>query len=482
MLQQYRDINIKIEVLDWTLYIVDEISGFVESASFNIDADSDVRRTCSISMQLRSEFSNSSYWTVGNSWWFDKYIRINIGILDIFTGEYVWHNQGTYLVNEPTVTYNAENNTLDFSAVDMMCKLTGMRNGVLTGVERTINAGTNIINLMTDVLEEQGVKLYSLNEPPQKTTPQDINLSAGSTAYDLLSKLCEINIGWEMFFDEDGLFHFQAIPNEDNISDGGAVVPVVDNSTFEALSLGYTLNTSFEDVKNYVEVYGEYIEFNVKGETEVVGNTIKVTFPADSFDDSSMKLCGFFVGDDTQPATKKSFTAIDIFEGDTQIATINTGNLPKYTNWDYRLRATGRSFEYLGYAQPFGLAWENRETSPFYVGDLISGDSTNNPTDALDALPIFSKQVRDVCSGGDYANLFSNNDCMACAKNEIYKKARRHDSIEIELVPIYWIGCNQLIEYRLPNEETTSLWLVKSINTTFGAEGTQTISAVKQYI
>ena len=101
--QFYRDISIKLEVLDFDYYVIDEISGLAESASFNIDADSDIRRTCNISMILKDDYSDntlymSEYWKSGNPFWFDKYLRISIGIVDVTTNEVVWNNQGIYLI------------------------------------------------------------------------------------------------------------------------------------------------------------------------------------------------------------------------------------------------------------------------------------------------------------------------------------------------------------------------------------------------
>ena len=80
-IQPYRNINIDIEVLDFNYYILDEISGIATSASFSINADSDIRRTCNINMVLRDEFTvnplaNAVYWNSGNPFWFDKYLKI----------------------------------------------------------------------------------------------------------------------------------------------------------------------------------------------------------------------------------------------------------------------------------------------------------------------------------------------------------------------------------------------------------------------
>lgn len=491
-LQSYRNIDIKIEVLDYDMYVVDEISGLVESANFNIDADSDIRRTCNVTMQLRDDLSNdplysSAFWEVGNPYWFDKYLKINLGIEDIVNGGWVWSNQGIYLINQPSVTYNTTDNTLSFQAVDLMSKVTGMRSGVMTGLDNTIPVGTNIKEVLISLLAEQGFNNYVIFDPPQSVTPYEINISAGGTTYDLMSQLRDINQGWEMFFDVDGVFYFQEIPNEDTLKDK-IVTPYIDNDTLQSLSISYQLDTSFEDVKNYIEVYGDYIEPNYVG-TQTYNNT--VTFELDPLTFRSPAIVGIPFGNLAMPPAKAEDTTYYLY--------VNMGSwgrkyieLPiEYINCDYRARVTYGSgnvtVEFLGYAQPFAVAWEDNPASPYYVGEKVNESSvTVTPTSALDLmndpLPRFNKQVREVLSSGDYGNLYTNEMCRACAKYELYKKARRHDNIQITVVPIYWLEANQLIEYRLPNEKQTSYWLIKSISTDFGVAGTQTITATRQYI
>ena len=190
--QFYRDISIKLEVLDFDYYVIDEVSGLAESASFNIDADSDIRRTCNISMTLKDEYSDntlylSEYWQSGNPFWFDKYLRISIGIIDVTTDEIVWNNQGIYLIDEPSIQYSATDNTLSFKAVDLMAQLTGLRDGNLEGLTYVIPVGTSITNAIKNVIQEQGFNEYIILEPPQATTPYEIRIDAGGTSYDLLS-------------------------------------------------------------------------------------------------------------------------------------------------------------------------------------------------------------------------------------------------------------------------------------------------------
>ena len=98
-------------------------------------------------------------------------------------------------------------------------------------------------------------------------------------------------------------------------------------------------------------------------------------------------------------------------------------------------------------------------------------------------LPKFDKQVRFVCAGDEYDNIYSDSLAEQRARYEIYLRARLHDNISISCVPIYWLDVNTIIEYNLPNNTTqeSDLWLIKSISTDVSTNGTQSISATRYY-
>ena len=98
-------------------------------------------------------------------------------------------------------------------------------------------------------------------------------------------------------------------------------------------------------------------------------------------------------------------------------------------------------------------------------------------------LPKFNKQVRMVCAGDEYDNIYTDALAEQRARYEIYLRSRVHDSINITSVPIYWLEVNDIIEYNLPNSdsETADLWLVKSVSTDVSTNGTQSISAIRYY-
>ena len=73
---------------------------------------------------------------------------------------------------------------------------------------------------------------------------------------------------------------------------------------------------------------------------------------------------------------------------------------------------------------------------------------------------------------------------MQRAEYELYLRCRLQDQINITCVPIYWLDVNWLIEITLPNKqgkEETNKYIIKSINTTLGVNGTQTINMMKYY-
>ena len=516
MLQPYREINILVNVMDYNMVVLDEISGLTTQSSISIDSDSDIRRTANISMVLKNDFTQiddmadsvrNLYWTSGNAYWYDKLIQIMIGINNVVTNEIEWVNEGVYLINAPSVTFDATTNELSFQAVDLMSKMTGLRDGNLENLSYIIPYGESITGAIEGLITQQGFTKYILYTPPIDTTPYEIKVDAGGTTYDLLSQLRDINPNWEMFFDTNGVFIFQQIPsgkvivNPDS-GEEGEPTPIVDDLVWDKLMIDYSLDTDFENVKNYVEVYGKTITPDewVEGISEsgnVLTANINYTFSAWQNLHNGMTdvIEGIPVninqtsGDLTQKDTP--ITSIIVHFVDQNI-TINTTQEGKpfqlnYNNQYYVINistegATSTNNYYMGYLQPVGIAWENNPESPFYVGEQQSGISNpTTPNDYLVDRPVFNSMTRYICSGDDYDNIYTNELAMERASYELYLHSRLHDNITIRNVPIYWLDVNQIIAFTLPQETEVAFWLIKSISTDVSASGTQTISAIRYY-
>lgn len=622
-LQSIRNIDCKLFVLDYDYTVLDEISGKTQAVNLSVDAESDIRRTANINMVLKDDSrqtnSNAFYWQVGNPYWFDKYLQIYVAIQDVQTQEFVWVNEGIYMVNSPSISYDATTNNLSFEAVDLMSKMTGLRNGYLEGMTYTIPVGSTITSALKTLLVEQGFDKYIIFDPPYNYVPQEIKIDIGGTTYDLLCELRDINANWEMFFDVDGVFHFQQIPSGKVIVDPesgeeGEPTPVVDQTMWDKLNVSYNLDTNFEDVKNYVEVLGKVHEPHEYGTVTINNATLnmKLTNVKASYLNNEWVIGIPVIA--TEGATEPEALATPITQiviqdiASTAITTLTLSTPIIAANEYYCVNLvfddTGlESAEYLGALQPRAIAFENNPESPFYVGtstqyesaygnvvdfasenenyiiefppaiagsnmvlnlspwctasnfnaasigdtwkfklnieslsqyiitmSIVMGGSADtysirnmaNERISLDYaqdylliatkissttlqfnvmyypmpasvlpmsttsvlnLPKFNKQVRLVCAGDEYDNIYSDSLAEQRARYEIYLRSRVHDSINITSVPIYWLEVNDIIEYNLPNSdsETVDLWLVKSVSTDISTNGTQSISAIRYY-
>ena len=250
--QRGRIIHTKINILNFQFQLVGEISGVVlDGSTYNTDATSDIRRTCSISLIPKDATFDIAY---GSKIWMDKYVQVFIGIEDTLNdNEIVYSNIGLYLINNPEQVYDAVNNTITINGIDLMAKITGMRNGYLEGITYQIDMNSGIKQAMTSLIRDEcGFPLYSIDQPtPTPLTPYDMSFGLGSTAYNILTQLRDINANYQTYFDQEGIFWFNQIPSGDNEQ------IMVDDEIWSKVLISYKKSVDFESVKNYIEVFGK---------------------------------------------------------------------------------------------------------------------------------------------------------------------------------------------------------------------------------
>ena len=251
-LQNSRVIHAKINVLDFNFNLVEEITGTVlNGSSYTIDATSDIRRTCSITIVVKDATFDIEY---GSKVWLDKYIQIFVGIEDIANqNNVVYSNIGIFLIDNPKQMYDATNNTLSINGVDLMSKMTGLRNGYLEGITYQVKANTNIRSAMIALVHDEcGFSQYNIDLPnPTPFTPTDLSFGLGSTAYNILAQLRDINSNYQTYFDPNGVFNFNQIPSGENEQ------IMVDADVWKKVLISYSKETYYEEVKNYIEVFGK---------------------------------------------------------------------------------------------------------------------------------------------------------------------------------------------------------------------------------
>ena len=97
--QSSRSIYARLEILNKSMKMVGTLEGVMISDRYIFDASANSRKTASISLYV----SDSSF-LIGNDRkiWFDKYIRLNIGIYSLISHEVVWYRIGTFIYTAVT--------------------------------------------------------------------------------------------------------------------------------------------------------------------------------------------------------------------------------------------------------------------------------------------------------------------------------------------------------------------------------------------
>ena len=455
--QRINERYIKINILDFQYRTVDEISGNMLSCSINCDADSDLRRSCSVSLVVRD---NSFDIQSGGKIWLDKYIQVYIGLKNIYTQEIQWYNQGIYLIDAPTWRYDATNNTLSFSGLDLMSKLTGARNGQLQGIPTVIKQGESVREAMIATLALGGFTRYVVSECANRdgtiqAVPYDIEIDQGGFVYDILSALRDILPQYQIYFDVDGVFHYDLIP-------AGEDEPVViTDDIWKSILIGEDISTDFASVKNYIEVYGyTHNPKHYPSEISASGATITMTIASLTALNEN-DIIGFTptsaVSGNIQLSVN-SFGAKNLVDSNGNYITsldANTYYVAMYQSND--------TWKFLGHQQAQATWSDDNPDSPFYI---------NGPVGV----------IRQVLCGGDYENIQSDELALERAKIEIYWKCRLNDSITLNVVPIPWLDVNIVISHAPKNEAEEKRYIIKSYSVDYGSvESTMSVSMISYY-
>lgn len=455
--QRINERYIKINILDFQYRTVDEISGNMLSCSVQCDADSDLRRSCSISLAVRD---NSFDIQSGGKIWLDKYIQVYIGLKNIYTQEIQWYNQGIYLIDAPTWQYDATNNTLSFSGLDLMSKLTGARNGQLQGIPTVIKQGESVREAIIATLALGGFTRYVVSECANRdgtiqAVPYDIEIDQGGFVYDILSALRDILPQYQIYFDVNGVFHYDLIPT------GEDEPVVITDDIWKSILIGEDISTDFASVKNYVEVYGrthdpEYYpsEISVSGATvsmtisaltSLSNNTIIGFTPSSAISGNIQLSVNSFGSKKLVDSNGKYITSLDA----------NTYYVAMYQS--------NGTWKFLGHQQAQATWSDENPDSPFYI---------NGPVGI----------IRQVLCGGDYENIQSDELALERAKIEIYWKCRLNDSITLNIVPIPWLDVNIVVSHAPKNEVEEKRYIIKSYSVDYGSvEATMSVSMISYY-
>ena len=449
---------IKLNLLDFNYNVVDELSGNMLSCSVRCDADSDLRRGCNVSFVV----TDSGYEVgAGNRIFLDRYIQLYIGLKNIYTQEIQWYNQGIYLIDAPSYEYNATTHTLSFAGLDLMSKLTGARNGQLPGMTTVIKQGENVRQAIIATLALGGFTKYIVEECKVNNAiqpvPYDIQIDQGGYVFDILSKLRDIMPKYQMYFDVDGVFHYEPIPS-------GEDDPVlITDDIWTSVVTGETVSTDFTTVKNYIEVYGrthevQYYDANPTISGSGSNFTIALNIPA--YQDSLYSLIGFT---STYNGSMYGTITVNINGSVVGNFTVTQTNAIKTGQYYVFQKITSNTFEFLGGRQAKSVWSDTNPESPFYV---------NGPVGI----------IREVLCGGEYENITSDTLAQQRAELEGYWKCRLNDNITLNVVPIPWIDVNIVVSHAPKQGDVINRYIIKSYSVDYGSvSSTMSITMITFY-
>ena len=453
---------IKLEILNFQYNVVDEISGNLTAMSVNIDSESDLRRSCNLTFVVTDASFDVK---AGNRIWLDKLCRPWVGYENIYTGKIQWYNQGIYLINAPSWRYNATTHELSLAGLDLASKLTGLRNGELEGIPTKIQAGSSVREAMIAAIELAGFTKYTISECKDVdgniiAVPNDIEIAQGGTVWNIVTQLRDILPRYETFFDVDGVFIYQPIPT------GSGDPVIIDDTIWPNLLIDESINNDFEGVKNYIEVYGRTLDPTYFSTNTVYSGTTLVLTVADyptTLTDNT--IVGF-----TTPSTGdiSATSAISLKMNSLASSLLHeygTNNLVTHLdNETYYVVYYNQGWYLMGHQQPVGIAYDDNPDSPFYITGSIG-------------------RIRHVLYGGEYENITSDKMALERAKYELWKSTRLQDSITLTSIPNPWLDVNVLISHALrgKSQENAAQYIIKSISTDYGIEGTQSINAITYY-
>lgn len=136
-----RTVYARITALTQDEFPVEYIEGKVSGGSVNVDGQSAVRRTCSITLIANDLNINDYYWGLKTKF------KLEVGLKD--NDEITWFKQGMFIITSFNVSLGTANYTVNINGKDKMCLLNGDLGGTLPhitdfGVEENYDSETNI--------------------------------------------------------------------------------------------------------------------------------------------------------------------------------------------------------------------------------------------------------------------------------------------------------------------------------------------------
>lgn len=502
--QKSKRLYTKIALLNFDMKTIDSIEGIAIDGNYSVSASSDIRRTfsCNIHVTRRSNIASYNVYD-----WLNKYLHIYIGIENIRTKEPVWYSIGLYVVTQNGFQYDSTTNTLSLTCSDLVAKLNDTISGQLTGLATEIKQGRNIRQSIIETLKLMGINKYMVDYW-ERVVPYDLEFSTGATVWSILTELRDLYYPFEMYFDDD-MFVCKEIPSckDDQVVLGSEII--------DPLVISENVTIDETEVRNCTEVWGASIDSDwYSANVTFSGNNYTLTYDdaITDFEVKSNKKFSFVVPKThsegctvTIKQKGNTFGPYTIYEGTDKEGNdipIKANRMQKgkyYVIKCFKDTKKNLRMQFLGQAQVHAMVilTDNPPTGDALAQakideacDVLEFVSTKDPTDTTGMYqsPFTIEKIgrrNNICSGGDYDNITTDDLALQRAEYENWKSCRLTDAVSVDMIMIPWLDVNKKIGYTMrsgkPGEKhEPSEYIVKDISMSLGS-GTMTINMQKFY-
>jgi hypothetical protein len=423
----------KVELLNHNFKIIDSVEGVLITDSFNIDAESDIRRTYSCEL-----FVKDSSFSIGKDKkiWIDKYIRPYIGIKYQRTGEIIWYLQGTFLFNDVDTNNSDTNLSMSLKCSDMMCTLNGDMGGYIEGFTLTIPEGSEARDTLIALFSDAGITKYKIIDVDFKI-PYDMKYSVGITYHKVLKDIVDLYAGYEVFFDLFGTLVIQKIPSTAGEN------PILDETIINPLVITESIGNSFKKIYNKTQIWGGTIEADYYVETSTSTDGISYTASiaeVEEYENFAKYGVKILINNKDNPTLKiNNLSSKDIYDDYGNKVTHDM--LLADTVYVFKYRLTEDSFLLLGQFQAYG-------------------EYTNNDSDCPFSIVNVGYTINQILN---FSELPSDALCEQRAKYETWKATRMQDTITLNMILIPFLDVNHKVSY-IPTKGIKGDYIIKSIN------------------
>lgn len=248
-LSPVRKLHVTVEVIDQDNNPIETIQGLATGGSLSVSNDSLVRRTGSLSFVLYDYLLPKK----DSVLWMTNKIRVYAGLEDLSSSDNsITHFcLGTFHITEPKVDIAVDSRTISISLEDNMMRWEQEQIESKIEIQAGVPLHTAVIELM-NIYGEFNVKA----DFTDLSVPHLLEFNEGDTVASIITKLRDLYMDWECYYDIDGTFVFRKMDIQRE--NGEPIAWRFDKEGDLITSFGESF--TYKELKNKIVVVGQMNE------------------------------------------------------------------------------------------------------------------------------------------------------------------------------------------------------------------------------